>query len=151
MSGPDYLNAAHGWTRERVALLRRHYAVGLSAAESAILLGVSKNAVISKRNRLGLQGAVRSLGPKVSAKEQDQSPKIRRAREPKFRRLPLPDMDLPLPPGAAPKALAFHKRGECVWPLGGAEAPGDWRTLFCRAPATIGRRYCTAHLQRARL
>ena len=43
------------WTPARTALLVAHYQAGMSAAQSAVLIGtVSKNAVISKRRRLGL-------------------------------------------------------------------------------------------------
>ncbi len=151
MSGPDTLAAgALGWTEERVALLRRHFAVGLTAAESGILLGVSKNAVISKRTRQGLVGLVRSAGPAVADRRCERSSTFRMPFEPGFRRLPLPSMDGPPPPGADPKPLARHRRGECVWPLGGADQPGDWRTLFCCAPAAVGARYCDAHTARAR-
>jgi len=153
MSGPDLLSAAAlGWTEARVALLRRHYAVGLTAAESAILLGVSRNAVISKRTRLGLVGLVRTVGAPVPERCREHVPAAGRIlREPEFRRTPLPPMDAPPPAGANPKPLAQHQRGECVWPLGGADQPGDWRTLFCCAPVTVGARYCPAHAARARL
>lgn len=63
-------------------------------------------------------------------------------------REPLPRMDAPAPVHAQPKRLADHRMGECIWPLGPAEAEGDWRTLFCCAPATR-RRYCAEHAQRA--
>ncbi len=151
MSGPDILAAAAlGWTTERVALLRRHFAVGLTAAESGILLGVSKNAVISKRTRLGLVGFPRSAGTAVVDRPSGRSSTFRMPVEPGFRRLPLPSMDAPPPLDADPKPLARHRRGECVWPLGGAEQPGDWRTLFCCAPAAVGARYCDVHTARAR-
>lgn len=151
MSGPDNLAAA-GWTPDRIDLLRRHFAVGLTATESAILLGVTKNAVISKRTRLGLLGTVRMTwrGDAEPASRVRES-RIRCAPTPKLRRLPLPDMDQPPPPDADPKMLAQRQRGECAWPLGPAEQEGDWRTLFCCAPAHPGGRYCSAHATRARL
>jgi GcrA cell cycle regulator len=47
------------WSNARVLLLVDHYRRGLSASESATLIGgVSKNAVISKRRRLGLFAVV---------------------------------------------------------------------------------------------
>jgi hypothetical protein len=63
---------------------------------------------------------------------------------------PLPFMDWPLPPGARPKFLADREAGECAWPLGPAEAPGDHRSLFCCAPVKRGRPYCPCHQLRAR-
>ena len=152
MTGPLNLDPVTlSWTEERIALLRRHFAVGLTAAESAILLGgVSKNAVISKRNRLGLLGVARAK-PGRPPKIQGRVPISRYRFEPTFRSVPLPRMDEPPPADANPKRLAQHRRGECVWPLGSAQDEGDWRTLFCCAPIVIGRRYCPIHTARARL
>jgi len=42
------------WSTERVEALSEHHRLGLTAAQSAILLGTTKNAVIAKRYRLGL-------------------------------------------------------------------------------------------------
>ena len=154
MNGPANLpRAGEGWTASRVALLRRHFDVGLTAAESALLLGgVSKNAVISKRTRLGLVGVARpSAQPQGLGKSAASEARLRLRPEPQFRRLPLPDMNQPPPSDASPKTLARHRTGECLWPLGGAEEAGDWRTLFCCAPAAPGRRYCQTHISRARL
>ncbi|QUD88035.1 GcrA family cell cycle regulator [Phenylobacterium montanum] len=151
MSGPDHLSAL-GWTPDRVDLLRRHFAVGLTAAESAILLGVSKNAVISKRTRMGLLGGVRLFkAGEAAPQRRGREPRLKLTPTPQFRRLPLPDMDQPPPPAARPKPLAQRERGECAWPLGAAEQEGDWRTLFCCAPVRPGGRYCCAHAARARL
>ena len=142
---------AEGWTKERIALLHRHFMVGLTAAESAILLGgVSKNAVVAKRSRLGLVGFAKAEPTPEPVKPRQREPDVRLRREPRFRRVALPDMDGPLPPDAAPKPLAQHRRGECVWPLGAADQEGDWRTLFCCAPILAGRRYCPAHTARSR-
>ena len=143
------------WTPDRVALLRRHYTAGLSAAESAILLGgVTKNAVISKRNRLGLVGQVRMTTAQdgsVSLRHvRTRALRLNLHREPKFSSTPLPAMDGAPPEGADPKPLVAHRRGECLWPLGPAEQEGDWRTLFCCAPVAGGRRYCPTHARRAR-
>ena len=149
MSRPDHI-AALNWTPDRVDLLRRHHAVGLTASESAILLGVSKNAVIAKRTRLGLIGAVRPAGKATAVQRRDSARVIRQPPEATFRRLPLPAMDLPPPAGADPKPLTARVRGECAWPLGPAEQPGDWRTLFCCAPVKPGGRYCRDHAARAR-
>jgi hypothetical protein len=58
---------------------------------------------------------------------------------------PLPTMELNAPDGVQAKRLASHRRGECLWPLGAAEAIGDWRTLFCCAPVEGARSYCPHH------
>ena len=144
-------------------MLRLHHAIGLSAAVSAQLIGaVSRNAVISKRRRLGLiganplQAAIRFVRRASLACEPLSYPSLGRfsrvppARaESSIRREPLPLMEQPAPPNADPKTLAHRSRGECAWPLGPAEAPGDYRTLFCCAPVGPGRTYCPAHRARA--
>ena len=138
------------WTAERIAQLRRHYSAGLTAAESALLLGgVTRNAVISKRHRLGLIWAHRAKPVEIAL----PPPKARTPRfraEPVFASWPFPAMDLAPPSDARPKPMAEHQRGECLWPLGPAEAPADWLALFCCAPAGRNRRYCAAHAARAR-
>jgi GcrA cell cycle regulator len=48
------IEALATWTTERVALLRNGIAAGLSCAQIAREIGVSRNAVIGKANRLGL-------------------------------------------------------------------------------------------------
>jgi len=144
------------WSDERVAQLRRHYFVGLTAAESALLLGgVTRNAVISKRNRLGLVGAPppsrTTTGDLVGkARSIPRSRGFRPRSMPEFASWPLPQMDQPPPADARPAVLAEHRAGECLWPLGPAEAPADWRALFCCAPTDRGRRYCAAHAARSR-
>jgi hypothetical protein len=146
-----------GWSPARTQLLRLHYALGLSAAVSAQLIGqVSRNAVISKRRRLGLMGANplqtmrafhvvgRTACPSppghFSWPQDDVAD---------HRRQPLPLMELPVPPDAEPKTLRDRRRGECAWPLGPAEATGDYRTLFCCAPVEAGRGYCPVHRARS--
>jgi GcrA cell cycle regulator len=143
---------APAWSDERVAQLRRHYRVGLTASESALLLGgVTKNAVIAKRQRLGLRGLAAAahtvLGPQAPRRARMTRVRL----PPPFRCEPLPPMDPYPPPGANPKPLARHLEGECLWPLGPVEVGGDWRTLFCCARAKPEGAYCAAHAIRARV
>src|SRR5947209_17892107 len=42
------------WSLERVELLKRHFNAGLSCSQIARAIGVTRNAVIGKMNRLGL-------------------------------------------------------------------------------------------------
>ena len=56
------------WTDERVVLLRELWAQGLSASQIAARLGgVSRNAVIGKAHRLGLEGRHRRFAAAVRA------------------------------------------------------------------------------------
>jgi len=152
-----------GWSHQRTELLRAHYALGLSAAVSAQLIGdVSKNAVVSKRRRLGLMGAnpLQSAmrAARIGARVFEPPVRSSSLRTPFLRpndghadgrREPLPFMDWPAPADADPKTLARRPLGQCAWPLGPAEAPGDYRTLFCCASVERGRGYCATHQARA--
>jgi GcrA cell cycle regulator len=150
--GGDILQS--GWTAERVAALVEHYRRGLSAAESAALIGgVSKNAVVSKRRRLGLLATI-AMGVRSTAERgfpRLAGPgRIRRLRcPPPLPTSPLPKMDGLLPPGANPKLLVERRFRDCAWPLGPAHEPGDYRTLFCGAPTLGCGRYCAVHAARA--
>jgi len=139
------LREAEGWSPRRIQLLRVHHVQGLSAARSAELIGgVSRNAVISKRRRLGLRGEHPCAEPSpVRACAADKLRGFHRP--PLFRCEPLPNMDFELPPGAAPKRLVDRAPGECAWPLGPAQEEGDYRTLFCCAPVAPRSAYCACH------
>jgi GcrA cell cycle regulator len=144
--------AAEGWSDGRVARLREHHALGLTAAESARRLGgVSKNAVISKRHRLGLFSSLERAAeePDRTVRGERRGARAAFAGPPPLPIEPLPNMDRPPPAGAQPKPLAARGPGQCAWPLGPAEQPGDFRTLFCCAPIEGGRTYCPCHAARA--
>ena len=67
-----------GWTDERVELLKKLWAEGLSASQIAAELGgVTRNAVIGKVHRLGLAGrakSTRSSTPRPRAKPRAPKP-----------------------------------------------------------------------------
>ncbi|MGA8974749.1 MAG: GcrA family cell cycle regulator, partial [Pseudolabrys sp.] len=56
-------NPRSPWTTERVAMLRSYFNAGLSCAQIAQEIGVSRNAVIGKMNRLGLSRGRRAASP----------------------------------------------------------------------------------------
>lgn len=60
------------WTREKVEILKREWANGVSAADIGAKLGFSRNAIIGKRDRLGL--------PKRAATSRNRSSKRRAKR-----------------------------------------------------------------------
>jgi len=158
MSAIETAGAQPGWTTPRMALLVAHYHAGLSAAQSANLIGaVSKNAVISKRRRLGLVETV-AVGrePTIRAADDAVQPRgvgggrIRLFRGPPPLPVePLPEMDGPTPADADPGILTERRVGGCAWPLGPAQEPGCHRTLFCGASVTAGVSYCAMHAARA--
>jgi len=135
------------WTPARLDMLYLHYALGMTAAQSAqVLGGVTGNAVLSKRLRLGLMS--KSAATAVSGLFTGR--RVRRSGELSSCREPLPVMDLPTPSGARPSRLADRGPRECAWPLGPAGQPGDYRTLYCCAPTGQRRSYCPVHAERMR-
>jgi GcrA cell cycle regulator len=140
------------WTEERVELLRKLWTEGLSASQIAKQLGgVTRNAVIGKVHRLGLQGRatpsrparrpVRIARPRP-ASNSAAAPHIARPR-------PAPrivDVEpLRFEDGATANVLTIRDQ-MCKWPVGD---PGDKDFGFCGHPVQDGCPYCTEHAQAA--
>jgi GcrA cell cycle regulator len=155
-------DAALPWTDERVELLKKLWADGLSASQIAARMGgVTRNAVIGKVHRLGLSGRAKTSTP--PAQPRPKKP----ARAPSH-----PLTHRPAPHGNA--ALAAHRHEEpapepeshvaldedvvipmservtimelresmCRWPMGDPTTP-EFR--FCGGKATPGLPYCPHH------
>lgn len=119
------------WTAERVARLRELSARGLSARQIGIELGVSRNAVISKANRIG-------LGPRRCVKS---GPKPKHPPGPKKRTsgLPKPVQTILTTPATEPIRFMDLKPHHCRWPL------GDELIMFCGVPKLETGSYCAYH------
>jgi GcrA cell cycle regulator len=137
------------WTAERIALLRRLWADGETAAAIAERLGdVSRSAVLGKVFRLRLrtkraaddlepgQGSVAGNGAAAPARRRRSStrgsrPRIKPAR------------------GTQHKTLLELTNSTCRWPHG---RPGTSNFFFCGTPEADLERgipYCAKHMQRA--
>ena len=140
-----------GWTDERVALLTKLWADGLSASQIAAELGgITSNAVIGKVHRLGLSGRAKS--PSSS------SPRPRKARSSGMMRVPRPSMrgntalayeyevepepELIEIPVEQRKTLLQLTEKTCRWPVGD---PGSAEFFFCGGDAANEQPYCTYH------
>ena len=142
------------WTPLMEAALREHFAHRLTCSESAALLGVSRNAVIGKRTRLGLaspptpsvanrpEGAPHRPGGDGTAM---RFMLFRIARGRALPRFPLPDMSPRRQDFFGAKVLADLGPHECRWPLQEAIAEADHRTLFCADHCHRGKVYCERH------
>jgi hypothetical protein len=149
MSGQPSQEAVGGWTSARIDMLHRHFALGMTAGQSADALGgVSRNAVLCKRLRLGLSS--RSDAPAGVLAGLLDGRRYLPTEPPPLPCHPLPEMDLELPADARPSLLADKRHRDCAWPLGPAEQPGDYRTLYCCAPSVARRAYCPVHADIAR-
>lgn len=129
------------WTEDRVELLKKLWAEGLSASQIARTMGdVTRNAVIGKVHRLGLSGRATTS----------------RADRPRRATIPKPQ---PKPVVAEPASVAEAtlSNGEfatvmtlngvmCRWPIGD---PGATDFHFCGNQTESGDPYCTAHAELA--
>jgi len=151
-----------GWTDERVELLKKLWAEGLSASQIAGRLGgVTRNAVIGKVHRLGLSGRATS--------SRSSSPRPRRTHVPRQHRTtsllfgtrgnvalkpqfeaeeePLPatleELVIPL---AERASILTLKEPMCRWPIGD---PGEADFHFCGRKKHGSLPYCEHHARMA--
>lgn len=150
------------WNDERVELLRKLWAEGLSASQIAGRLGgVTRNAVIGKVHRLGLSGRATS--------SRSSAARPRRPHVPRQHRTPglvfgtrgntalKVDYDLdtePLPVPVEELVIPLHERASiltlkeamCHWPIGD---PGEPEFHFCGRKTSSGVPYCDYHARMA--
>jgi len=135
------------WTDERVELLKKLWAEGLSAAQIANKMGgVTRNAVIGKVHRLGLSGRATPAKPQrgctPSAERKEVSaPKERRPEVKSV--IPEPEFIAPLVLDTGDRTtVATIKNNMCKWPLGDP-AKDDFH--FCGQSTLSGKSYCAYH------
>lgn len=141
-----------GWTEERVTLLRKLWAEGLSASQIAKqLTGVTRNAVIGKVHRLGLAGRATPSRPAKRPVRQAR-PRVMSPSAPRLRTATssLPAVVIPhLEPlrgedGRAATVLTISEQ-VCKFPIGD---PNDADFAFCGRGAAGGP-YCADHARLA--
>jgi GcrA cell cycle regulator len=140
-----------GWTDERVELLKKLWADGLSASQIAAELGgITRNAVIGKVHRLGLSGRAKS--PSSSAprpRKPRSSGHMMRVSRPAMRGNtalaydyePEPEPEMIEIPIEQRKTLLQLNEKTCRWPVGD---PGSTEFFFCGGEAADSP-YCTFH------
>ena len=129
------------WTDERVALLKKMWGEGKSAAEIAKELGgVTRNAVIGKAHRL-------KLSNRVSPIQQNTKKPVRAVEEikpviKKQEREAVPSRPIKV------KAVSMVELREkmCRWPIGD---PKDAAFHFCGCSTVAGLPYCGDHAKMA--
>ena len=140
------------WTDERVDILKRLWADGLSASEIAGRLGgTSRSAVIGKVHRLGFSGRSATKGyyrkersyrrTHVSKPDKialgDRRPRGSAGFIPDDRP---PAMSEPyIPPSARKSLLELDEQRDCKWPI------GDGPFTFCARRRESGLPYCKDH------
>lgn len=152
------------WTDERVELLKKLWADGLSASQIASQLGgVTRNAVIGKVHRLNLSGRAKPAATQARPRKTRQpaaAPAVHRSTSaprpmvqgnnalkmqptPAPRRAPVqvPMEDLVVPISLKVSLLALNDQ-MCKWPIGD---PGSEAFHFCGHRSFNGLPYCEYH------
>ncbi|OYQ32174.1 hypothetical protein CHU93_03460 [Sandarakinorhabdus cyanobacteriorum] len=154
------------WTEERIAKLKQGWEGGMTATQIAEMLGegVTRNAVIGKAHRLGLESRpspVKAAAEEAAPRPAPAPPPAPKAAEPSAPP-PAPRAEAPIPapqPPPAPvvaKAPAKPVKGGkqtrttlldlndkvCKWPIG---HPGEPDFHFCGKPVQPGFPYCGEH------
>lgn len=150
------------WTDDRVELLKKLWAEGLSASQIAGQLGgVTRNAVIGKVHRLGLSGRATTSRTKAPRTRRRTAHATNRAARPQLRShgntalKPAYDPDAeedlrPAPVLVAELVIPLDERAsiltlsdtKCRWPIGD---PGDEDFHFCGRHSDSGVPYCEHH------
>jgi GcrA cell cycle regulator len=155
------MDAGATWTDERVELLKKLWADGLSASQIAGELGnVTRNAVIGKVHRLGLSGRAKDKAASAAPQRPRKASRTPSAPAPIA---PQPHINvvtapIPLQPVTEePEVLAEDemavpmservtimdlRESMCRWPMGDPTKP-EFR--FCGARSITGLPYCTHH------
>lgn len=155
------------WTDERVELLKKLWAEGLSASQIAGRLGgVTRNAVIGKVHRLGLSGRattsrMKSMRPRPRANQNNPTALAKRNGKSRFgasgntavRSLYQPDAEPYVSPVeelvipmAERKSIQSLSECSCRWPIGDPQL-ADFH--FCGKDKVMGLPYCEFHARRA--
>ncbi|MGE0408161.1 MAG: GcrA family cell cycle regulator [Amphiplicatus sp.] len=134
------------WNDERVELLKKLWAEGLSASQIASKMGgVTRNAVIGKVHRLGLSGRAAPAKPQRGRSLDGEEAGIEEfAHEPVMRPvIPEPEFIAPLVlEGGDRTTVSTLKGNMCKWPIGDP-ARDDFH--FCGQSTPAGKSYCAYH------
>jgi GcrA cell cycle regulator len=157
------------WTDDRVELLKKLWADGLSASQIAAEIGnVTRNAVIGKVHRLGLSGRAKSSKPAAATSAVAPARPRKPTRAPSaptsitppeasnvivapipMRQAPVMAVEPQLPaeddvaiPLSERVTIMDLRESMCRWPMGDP-TKADFR--FCGARCTPGIPYCTHH------
>lgn len=141
------------WNDERVELLKKFWADGLSASQIASKMGgVTRNAVIGKVHRLGLSGRATPAKPQRGCGSEAEH-QIAEEAAPSYVRHDIealaaePEFVAPvILLGGDMTTVATLKGNMCKWPIGDP-AKDDFH--FCGQSAPTGKPYCAYHAQLA--
>jgi GcrA cell cycle regulator len=132
------------WTTERIALLKNRIDAGLSCGQIAREIGVSRNAVIGKVNRLRLSRFKGAPAGQQTGAPKNERPKIvtqHRIRRVLWAKPPLASAEVS--GDSANRCSLFElQQWHCRWPIGD---PTSEDFGFCGNKPVDGLSYCPAH------
>jgi len=134
-------NLRETWTTERVAQLKNGVNAGLSCAQIANAIGVSRNAVIGKISRLGLSRGRNPTAPRPREGVLIRRPKVLTQRlmlKALFASAPIADDVV----SSEPCSLLNLAPRKCRWPLNDV---GTVSFTFCGNTTVDGMSYCAGH------
>jgi GcrA cell cycle regulator len=132
------------WTTERIEQLKSGFGAGLSCAQIANEIGVSRNAVIGKLNRLGLSRGGGPAAPRSRNGVSVRRPHVLNQRfmlKALFASTPVADDVV----SSEPCSLLNLAPRKCRWPISGATAA----FTFCGNTTVDGMSYCVGHARMA--
>ena len=143
------------WTDERVELLKKLWADGLSASQIAAELGgITRNAVIGKVHRLGLSGRAKSRRPARRGRASRARPSMLRVGRASMRGNTALAHAYEIEPrrsrswsttsfrSASAARCSELNEETCRWPIGDPAAPDFF---FCGGQTMTGLPYCAYH------
>lgn len=146
------------WTEDRIAMLKAGWEGGMTASQIAEQLGegVTRNAVIGKAHRLGLEARPSPVKPGEEEDTTAAAIPAPAATVAAPTATPAPAIPAPAPSVARPVVAKKPARGGksakttlldlnekiCKWPIG---HPGEPDFHFCGKPSQAGFPYCTEH------
>ncbi len=136
------------WTEEKTEQLKKLWAEGHTASQISKMLGdgISRNAVIGKSHRLGLQGRAQSRmisAPRINNRVINENNAPTRQRRPRGLRAIVIEKDFE-PENPIPLEKLTDK--VCRWPIG---HPDEKDFYFCGRSAMDDRVYCKLHVMHA--
>jgi len=138
-------NSHMTWTTERVVLLKNYVNAGLSCGQIAQEIGVSRNAVIGKINRLGLSRGRSTVTSRPREGAPTRAPRVltqRKVLQALFESQPVVEDVV----SAQPCSLLDLAPDKCRWPIGGL---GTSDFTFCGNTTAAGMSYCAGHARKA--
>lgn len=139
------------WTEGKIEQLKKLHFSGLSAGQIGARIGATRNAVIAKIHRLGIQRGTWATKAAARERVRRQSKPRQKKREATMKPNPLLEL-LALPLPEEPKdeiartTIVDRERHQCAWVIG---PPHEMRC--CGAPVVPGIKspYCIDHARRA--